>query len=317
MSAPAPARPHRRARTQLLAGLAVLLTVGAAVLVVLGVRLADAREPLSAATATATASVVDSGRPPGGRGIEVRFDDGDDERTGVLVFAEQLTVPEDAQVAVRYDPSSPLEDTAVYADGDTAHEAVQDLVFGLVVVTALLLVATAVTAARLVGRRRLRSAPATDATATRVVVRQGLLVRSWLEMHTARGRRWLPVHWAPEVSALAPGSRIELRGDPDRRRPALPVVDGAEIWPSGRLRDRPPRGEQHAAPADPGASAGWGRQVRVDLAPLLAAPLLGLLWAYVDESGAAGFAVATAVAAAVLFWLLQLLGSDPVPPSRA
>jgi hypothetical protein len=149
-----------------------------------------------------------------------------------------------------------------------------------------------------------------------VVVRQGLLVRSWLELRTAGGERWLPVHWAPEVSALAPGSRVELRGDPDRRRPVLPIIDGAEIWPSGRLRERPPRGEQHAAAAEPGVRAGWGRQARVDLAPLLAAPLLGLLWAYVDESGAAGFVVATVVAAATLFWLLQLLGSDPAPPPR-
>jgi hypothetical protein len=31
----------------------------------------------------------------------------------------------------------------------------------------------------------------------------------------------------------------------------------------------------------------------------------------VDTSGVAGFLVATAMAAAVLFWLPQLLGSDP------
>jgi hypothetical protein len=316
MTAPAPARPHRRARTQLLVGLVPLLVVGAAVLVVLGLRLADARAPLTAATDTATATVVDSGRAPEGRGVEVRFEDGGVERTGVLVFAEPVAAPPGTPVTVRYDPDSPADDTAVHTAGDAANQAVRDLVFGLVVVGLVLLVATAVTAARLLSRRRLRSAPATEAAATRVVVRQGLLVRSWLELRTQQGVRWLPVHWAPEVSALAPGSRVELRGDPERNRPVLPIIDGAEIWPAGRVRARAPRGEQHAAAADPGATAGWARQVRGDLAPLLAAPVLGLLWAYLDGSGAAGFVVATVVATVVLFWLLQLLGSDPAPPPR-
>jgi hypothetical protein len=54
----------------------------------------------------------------------------------------------------------------------------------------------------------------------------------------------------------------------------------------------------------------------VDAVPLVAAPVLGLLWAYVDGSGFGGFLVATGVVAAVLFWLPQLLGSDPAPPER-
>jgi hypothetical protein len=41
-----------------------------------------------------------------------------------------------------------------------------------------------------------------------------------------------------------------------------------------------------------------------------------VLWAYLDGSGPAGFAGATVLAAGVLFWLTQLLGSDPLPPSR-
>jgi len=56
--------------------------------------------------------------------------------------------------------------------------------------------------------------------------------------------------------------------------------------------------------------------VRADAVVAVAAPLLGLLWAYVDGSGVAGFAAATALSAAGLFWLFQLLGSDPESPAR-
>jgi hypothetical protein len=98
----------------------------------------------------------------------------------------------------------------------------------------------------------------------------------------------------------------------------LPVVDGAEVWPSGRLRARPPRGERHVVvPEDaPDRPPSWARQVRSDLVVVFAAPLLGLLWAYLDGSGPAGFGSATVLAAGVLFWLTQLLGSDPLPPPR-
>jgi hypothetical protein len=56
--------------------------------------------------------------------------------------------------------------------------------------------------------------------------------------------------------------------------------------------------------------------VRGDVLPAVAAPLLGLAWAYLDGTGVAGFLVATALAAAVIFWLAELLGSDPAPPPR-
>ncbi|WP_448625431.1 hypothetical protein [Geodermatophilus sp. URMC 64] len=319
MSTPAaPPRPHRRAATQLLLGYLPLLTVGVVLLAVLAVRLSATREPLAAATATATASVVDSGRPPDGRGVSVTFEDDDGaRRTGVLVLRDPIEVEAGRQVTVQYDPASPAEDTAVYANGDAAHRAVEDVLFGIVATLFVVLLASVVTGLRFLARRRLRRAPVTEATASRVVVRQGLVVRSWLELATARGQRWLPVHWSPELAALEPDSPIELRGDVAGRA-VLPVVDGAEVWPSGRLRSRAPRGERRvAAPADaPARPATWGRQVRSDVVVVFAAPLLGLLWAYVDGSGVAGFVFATALSAALLFWLAQLLGSDPSPPER-
>jgi hypothetical protein len=221
-------------------------------------------------------------------------------------------------VSVAYDPASPRDASAVFAGGDQTHRTIEDVVFGLGVTVLTVLVASAVTGLRFLSRRRLRRAPASGATAARVVVRQGLVVRSWLQLATPHGERWLPVHWSPELAALEPDRPVEGRGRLSGGRAVLPVVDGAEIWPSGRLRTRPPRGERRVAvpaerPADPPT---WGRQVRSDLTTVVPAPVLGLLWAFVDGSGPAGFVVATVLAAAVLFWLAELLGSDPAPPRR-
>jgi hypothetical protein len=309
-----PPRPHRRAVRQLLLGLVPLLMVGLVLLVALAVRLGDVRAPLDAGTATATATVTAVGTAPDERGLDVSFTDADGTaRTGVVELQQALDVPVGAQLTVRYDPDDPADGpTPVHTDGDAASAAVSDVVFGLLAVLVVLLAATALTTARLLGRPRLRSRPALRLTATHVVVRRGLLVRSWLEIDSSAGLRWLPVHWAPELDQLAPGARIEVRGDPARDRLVLPVVEGAEVWPSGRVRDREPRGELRQAAVDPAATdVGLGRQARADGVLPFLAPVLGLLWSYVDSSGPQGFLTVTALSAAVLFWLPQLLGSDP------
>jgi hypothetical protein len=303
---------------QLLLGLIPLLLIEAAVLAVLAVRISAAEAPLTAARQVAEGTVVATGRAPQGRGVAVTLDDG---RRGTVVLeapGDASGVARGAHLAVAYDPADPPGATRFYADGDAAHRRLDDLLFGLTVAVLVAVVTTAVTALRFVTRPRLWRAAATQATATRVVVRQGLAVRSWLELATAHGVRWLPVYWAPELTRLAPDGLIELRGDPDHGRLVLPVVDGAELWPSGRLRRQPPRGDRRGADPEPEtASTGWGRQVRGDLVPVLIAPVLGILWAYLDSAGPGGFAVATVLAAGVLFWLAQLLGSDPAPPDRA
>src|SRR6201999_3923985 len=104
--------------------------------------------------------------------------------------------------------------------------------------------------------------------------------------------RWLPVYWAPELATLAPGTAVEVRGDPVRGRLVLPVVDGAEIWPSGWLRRSAPRGSRQVADPTPETTGtGWLRQVRVDAVLLAVAPVLGLLWSYVDGTGVGGVVV--------------------------
>lgn len=310
-SAPSDPRPHRRAVRQLLLGAVPVAVVALVLLVVLALRLADVRAPLAAATATATATVTDAGTAPDGRGLQVTFPADGAERTGRVQLERPLDVPVGARLGIRYDPRTP-DGSLVHTDGDAASAVVSDVLFGLVVVLLVLLVVGGLTLVRLRGRPRLRRRPARRLTATHVVVRQGLLVRSWLELDSSAGLRWVPVHWAAELDRLAPGERIEVRGDPARDRLVLPVVDGAELWPSGRVRSREPRGTLEQATVDPAAAdVGLGRQARADGVFPFLAPVLGVLWAYVDSSGLPGFLVATALSATVLFWLPQLLGSDP------
>ena len=238
------------------------------------------------------------------------------ERTGLLVLRQATDVPIGSTLTVQYDPDAPGDRVPVYADGDAAHGTVGDIVFGMLVVALVAVVASALTVARVLSRRGLRRRAPTGITATHVVVRRGLLVRSWLELATGAGPRWLPVHWSRELAALLPDSRIEVLGDPVRQRLVLPVVAGTEVWPSGRLQDRQPRGALTEAAPDTDAPAGLARQARGDAVLLLLAPVLGLLWAYVSGGSTGSFLVATALAAAVLFWLPQLLGSDPGAPGR-
>jgi hypothetical protein len=313
MSTPPVPRRHRRAAGQLLLGLVPVLVVGLVALLLLALRLPDARAPLAAATSTARAVVTAGGGPPDSRGVTVSFaDDTGRQRTGLLVLQRTVDAPAGTPVTVRYDPTESSDPVPVHANGDAASGRVSDLVFGLVAVLAVLVVASALTGARLVSRPRLRRRRLTRVTGSHVVSRQGLFVRSWLELATAAGPRWVPVHWAPELDRLPPDTPLDVHGDPARSRLVLPVVGGTEVWPSGRLRDREPRGDVRPAGVDPDAGdLGLGRQARADGVVPFAAPVLGLLWAYVDDSGAGGFLVATALSAAVLFWLPQLLGSDP------
>lgn len=309
-------RPHRRARRQLCLGLVPLLVAGLAVLLLVLAQLSSARAPLAAATGVAVARVVEPGQPPGGRGVLVEFDDAGRVRTGVLVLAEPVEVQRGAEVAVRYVPGGAGTSTPVFTDGDARSRLVLGRVSDAAAVTGLMVLAAGATALVALAPGRLRRRPAGTVPATRLVVRRGLLVRSWLELDTAHGTRWLPVFWSRELAGLAPGSAIDVHGDLAGGRRALPVVGGVELWPSGRLRDRAPRGEQRMPTPGGATGTGLARQVRADAPVLLAAPLLGLLWAYVAGSGPGGAAAASVLSGAGLFWLFQLLGSDPQAPAR-
>lgn len=302
-----------RARRQVLLGIAPLLVLLVACAVYLALGLPGARAPLAEATETAIATVVRSGAAPEGRGVVVTYRDTDDrEVTATIVLATEESVPPDAQVGVQYAPDDP---DLVYADGDAAHRAVADLVFGLLYLALVLVVCGGISAFRLATRPRLFGRTATTAAARRVRVRFGLRDRTWLVLEHAGSESWVPVYWDVPLSELAPGSPITLHGNPRRDRLIAAEIDGVRIWPSGRRRDSAPKGEPtQPDPRTSFAPIGWARQVRADAALVFFAPLFGLLWAYVDGSGATGFWLSSAVAAGVLFWLPSIFGSDPTGP---
>ena len=122
----------------------------------------------------------------------------------------------------------------------------------------------------------------------------------------------MPVHWDPLLPGLAPGTPATVHGLPSRDRVVVVDVAGTMIWQSaGGGPPRRPAWTPTAAEPAAAAPVGLVRHVRADAALLFAAPVAGLLWAYLDGSGAASWAAATALAAGVLLWLPTVTGSDP------
>jgi hypothetical protein len=315
----------RRPVRHVLAGLVPLVVVGVVLTVVLAWRYETAAAPVREASARAVATVQGSGLGADGRGVELRWvDQQQTQRTGIVRAARSGTVPLGAQVQVRYVPSDPAR---VYAAGDETEARLRDIAFGIAVVLLVLLVAVAASVVHVVRRLAARRRPGTAVTVTYARTRRRLLRRSWLVV-ADRGRTWwLPVHWDPALSRLGSDAEATVHGQPGRGRVVTVDVPGATVWQaSGRVRTDPPRGEVDtdedlwsapgpaARPATASADAagiGVGRHLRTDGAVLVAAPLLGLLWAYVDGSGWGGAIVATVLVGAVLLWLPTLLGSDP------
>jgi hypothetical protein len=105
-------------------------------------------------------------------------------------------------------------------------------------------------------------------------------------------------------------------------------VHGTPVWPAGRRRPAKPRrkgewvegGVRWTKTAEKQREREGGpeleqvplaRHLAGDVALVLPAPVLGLVWAYLEGSGLAGFAIGTALVASVLFWLPGVFGSDP------
>ncbi|MDQ4104815.1 MAG: hypothetical protein M3186_14305, partial [Actinomycetota bacterium] len=56
---------------------------------------------------------------------------------------------------------------------------------------------------------------------------------------------------------------------------------------------------------------GWRRQLRTNAGLLTLAPIVGLLWAFLDGGGVLTWACATALIAAIALWWAAIRGSDP------
>jgi hypothetical protein len=300
----------RRAVRHLAVGLLPLLVLAPVVVAVLAVRLADVAAPLRDATARATATVERIGLGPDGRDFQVAWtDEGGVRRTGTVLTAERTDVPVGARVAIRYQPADPRR---VFVTGDETSTRIGDLTFGVIATVLLLLAAVGVSVAHVLRRLAMEKRPAAPLPVTVRRSRLGLGRRAWLLIEDGGRSWWTPVRWEPVLEALRPGTRVPVHGRPAQDRVLVADVEGTAVWQVGRRRLTPPRGEveedDDRAPAGPVSLV---RQLRADAAPLAAAPVLGLLWAYVDDGGAQTWAVASILAAAALFWLVALRGSDP------
>lgn len=314
---------RRRPVRHIAAGLLPLLGVGTAILVVLGIQLADTAASLREATGDALATVERSGLGDDRRGVELSWtDERQVRRTGVVRASGTGLVPTGSRVQVRYVPGDPGR---VYAAGDQTSARLRDLSFGVVLVGLLLFAAVAVSAMHVARRAAAERRAGHRMPVTYARSRRRLLSRSWLVVQDGGRELWVPVHWEPTLSTLPAGTPAIAHGRPGRDRVLAVELEGATVWQAaGRVRLERPRGEiTMEAPVQPGTAPPTGaeqdgpvdvsllRQVRADGAVLVAAPVLGLAWAYVDSSGLASLMVATGLSATVLLWLPTILGSDP------
>lgn len=294
---------------QIVLGLIPLVLIAVVSLVLLGQRLGEARAPLLAATAEAEATVTGTGLGASGRQISVEYVDGDGQQQTARLTADRVVdVPLGELITVAYDPERP---GVVYAPGDETTASVNDLVNGLLVVGVLLVVAVVTTLVRLLRRRGLTRREPQQVRVHREKYRRGLVDRSWLVVRSEDLVSWVPVYWDDALQQVgAVPELVTVYGDPDRDTLLGFEVDGQPVWPSGRRRRVTPRGRERELPDARGAVS-LARQARVDVTGAFAAPLIGVLWAYIDGSGPAGAVFATVVAAGLLFWLPSVYGSDP------
>lgn len=309
---------QRRAIRQMAFGLVPLLVIGVAVLVGLSVRFAHLNAPVAEATARAEGSVVRSQLGADKDEIELRWrDNRQTEHLSRLRFPRSGNVEQGAKATVHYDPNAPDNADRVFVAGDETSVSLTSILNGITLVGLILLAALVTTVVRALRRR---GAEQRDATPTQLKVahsRRGLITRTWLKLPEDTGPQWVPVYWDPAVDRIDPKKTYPVHGVAGRYPLPVAEVDGTPIWPAGRRRARDPRGDvmELAAPQQPEGSeprkVSMRRHLRGDIAFILVAPLLGLLWAYVDESGATGFWLSTAVLAGVVFWIPSVYGSDP------
>lgn len=323
-----------RALRQLVIGAVPVVVAGIALLVGLIVAQRQAAAPLRARTAVREGSVssVDSAgsstrariswTPPGAaaRTIVDRFPSGNAPSAG-------------QRVRVHYDPADP---GSVSVAGDTAYAHVSDLVGNALYVAVVVVVVLVVTAVRIARRRRataLLAAARRPVTlrVSRVRIRVGVIQRSWLVITTAddRRERWLPVFFDDRLSDLpgqAPARAVSLESNPLLLRLGEDP-DAGVLWPAGRLRGRVPRGDATANPGTWGRSRPAGeepptaaitvpRQIARETPLLLAGPMLGVLWSYLEGYRAVGFGLSSALFVTVVFWLISQYGSDPSTPAH-
>lgn len=285
------------------------------------VALANERAP---ATATAKATVSKDG--VGSEGLEFDWaDPAGATHHGRLVFPDVGRVSKQTQFTVYYVPSDPGR---YYAGADAGDLRLRYLVSGLYFALLVLVVGMLTTGFRLWRRVVAERRPAQTYPVRWAQYRRGLIRRSWLVVEDAKREWWVPVYWEPGLATLLVGTPCRVHGNPALDRLLVIDVHGTPVWPSGRRRTAKPRrkgewaegGVRWTKTAEKQREREGGpeptqvplsRHLAGDVALVLPAPVLGLVWAYLDGSGVAGFAIGTALVASVLFWLPGVFGSDP------
>jgi hypothetical protein len=311
---------RRRPVRHLVVCLAPLLVLGAVLIALLGVRFTAALRPLQQATADATGTVTRSGLGDGDE-LELRWTDGQGvQHTNIIRVPGIREVPK--TVPLRYVPSDP---SRVYVGGDATYVRLRNLFYDAFLVVVVLLIVLAVSVVHVLRRLAAERRTAHTLPTTHAQSRRGLIHRSWLLLNEADREWWVPVHWEPVLGSTLAKTPCKVHGRPLADRVLVVDVHGTSVWQSGRKRPVSPRGDvitaatpwskaaqRRADEADLPPPAGLLRQFRADAALLAAAPLLGLIWSYLDTSGTAGFVGGTLLMAGVLFWLPSIIGSDPV-----
>jgi hypothetical protein len=294
-----------------LATSALVLLVCAVLAVVAGTAFASAARRLDAATARTFGTVIAAD----GDEVQLRWTPaGGPERTDTLDLAGAAP-PVGTRTEVAYDPAAPahplIPGAAVLAAADRSLGT-------LFLSAATALVVLTACGWQLASRRRATTRAVRTVPVRRVRVQTGLLTRSWLETDTVPPR-FIPVHFDPVLVTLPSPATVRLHGDPLRDRLVSAEIDGRVLHPSGPVRAVEPRGRRTDNPAQPDGStrhraallAAPARRWRADLPMLVPAPIIALLWTYVDGGGLTTWAAATALLATLGLWLAALRGSDP------
>ncbi len=262
-------------------------------------------ERVAGATARSSGEVIRAND----RTVDVRWSAPGVRRVDTVALAVPAP-PVGSRTEIAYDP---LEPATVFVPGSIELAAVDRAASG-VAFSGLLAAVVVVTASwQMISRRRLRRSPGQPVQVRRVRVQSGLLTRSWLELDSPP--RWIPVHFDPVLVTLPAPASVQLHGDPQRRGLVAAEVSGVWLDPSGPVRAREPSGRRTDSPTHPDSDAGgdtsWRRQLRADAVLLTPAPVVGLLWAFLDGGGVLTWACATALTAALALWWAALRGSDP------
>jgi len=301
-----------RAIRQLTLGLAPLLVIGVAVLIALSIKGSEVSGRLREATGRADGVVqrIDSSHH-----ASITWTDRDGmHHTSRIGYPADNAPDRGATVLVHYVPDNPSK---AYAPRDSTYASADSLTGGVVYLGLLLLIVVIATAVRIGRRTATAKRPTTPVRLSRVRTRLGVIQRSWLVVSQGRQEHWVPVFWQPELSGLLGDTPAKVHGDPQSAR--VLDLDGTVIWSSGRARQTPPRGRHQANPGTYGRKAPGGEvrpislaaQARRDGTFIAISPVLGAIWMYVNGLGAAGFGLATAVLAGLLFWIPSTYGSDP------